>query len=55
MDAQTVFYILGMAVFVITGGMVIYPILQAYGVIPCNCDKASEQDYPVCARKVGKM
>lgn len=45
MEPSSLFFIAGIAIAGIFGGLVFYPILQAFGIIACNCDKSPEDKW----------
>jgi hypothetical protein len=47
LEPASVFFVLGIAVFSLIGGMLFYPVLQAFGIIACNCDRKPEDKWLV--------
>ena len=54
MELASIFVVLGIAVFCLVGGMLIYPVLQAFGFVACNCDKSPEDKWSVDSNKAEK-
>ena len=44
MEASSILLLAGSGVIVLMGGMALYPLLQAFGIIDCNCDKFDEEE-----------
>jgi hypothetical protein len=44
MEASSILLIAGLFVIVLVAGMTLYPLLQAFGIIECNCDKFDREE-----------
>ena len=44
MEASFILSIAGIVVIALMVGMSLYPILQAFGIIECNCDKFDKEE-----------
>ena len=43
MEASLILLIAGLVAITLIVGMALYPLLQAFGIIECNCDKFDKE------------
>ena len=53
MEASSILLVTGSCVIVLVAGMALYPLLQAFGIIECNCDKFDKEQRRIANGQAG--